>query len=301
MNKLTSYLSSFRLRTLPLSLSGILLGTLLAAADESFRLWPFCLAIATTLSLQILSNLANELGDLKKGTDNEQRLGPIRSIQSGALGINEFKQTIIIFILLSAVFGTALVFTAFDSLFSTSGVTMLLLGGASIIAAIKYTVGKNAYGYRGLGDLFVFLFFGLLSTAGAYFLMTHTLTPGIFLPASAIGLLSAGVLNMNNIRDIENDEHCGKRTIPVILGEKKAKTYHYLLVITALTSMLVYALLYNHGIKGLLFLATLPLFIFHLRQVSRNSGKALDPQLKILSLTTLLFALLAGFGQLISD
>lgn len=299
MNKLTSYLSSFRLRTLPLSLSGILLGTLLAAADGSFRPIPFYLAIATTLSLQILSNLANELGDLRKGTDNEQRLGPIRSIQSGTLGINEFKRTITIFILLSAVFGTALVFTAFDSLFSTAGVTMLLLGAASIIAAIKYTVGKNAYGYRGLGDLFVFLFFGLLSTAGAYFLMTHTLTPGIFLPASAIGLLSAGVLNMNNIRDIENDEHCGKRTIPVMLGEKKAKIYHYLLVTTALICITVYIQLHNHGIGRLLFLITLPLFGFHLYNVHQNSGKSLDPQLKFLSLTTLLLALLVGFGQLI--
>lgn len=297
--KLRYYIASFRLRTLPLSLSGILLGTLLALADGVFHLLPFCLAIATTLSLQILSNLANELGDLKKGTDNEQRLGPIRSIQSGALSMTEFKKTIGIFILLSLIFGTALVFTAFQSLFSSSGITMLILGAVSILAAIKYTVGKNAYGYRGLGDLFVFLFFGLLSTTGSYFLITHTLSAAIFLPASAIGLLSTGVLNMNNIRDIKNDAHCGKRTIPVMLGEKRAKIYHYLLILSALLCMAIYTYTYNHGSEGWLFLLTLPLFAYHLRYVHQHTGKSLDTQLKTLALTTLLFSLLAGIGQLL--
>lgn len=299
MNKLKYYIASFRLRTLPLSLSGILLGTLLAAADGTFHILPFCLAIATTLSLQILSNLANELGDLKKGTDNEQRLGPIRSIQSGALSIKEFQRIILLFVLLSIGFGTALVYTAFDSLFSTSGIVMLLLGAAAVIAAIKYTVGKNAYGYRGLGDLFVFLFFGLLSTAGAYFLMAHTLTPSIFLPASAIGFLSAGVLNMNNIRDIANDKQCGKRTIPVIIGERQAKTYHYFLILAALVCMTIYAGLHPHGLGGLLYLLTILPFAYHLHYVYQHSGKALDSQLKVLSLSTSLFALLAGFGQLL--
>lgn len=299
MNKLKYYISSFRLRTLPLSLSGILLGTLLAASGGAFRWLPFCLAVATTLSLQILSNLANELGDLKKGTDNEQRLGPIRSIQSGALGIKEFKRVIFLFVGLSLIFGTALVYTALDSLFTPAGLTMLILGAAAVIAAIKYTVGKNAYGYRGLGDLFVFLFFGLLSTCGAYFLMMHTLAASVFLPASAIGLLSAGVLNMNNIRDITNDAQCGKRTLPVMMGEKQAKTYHYFLILTALVCTTVYAGLHAGNRWGLLFLLTVPLFAWHLRCVYRCSGKALDPQLKVLSLTTLAFALLAGFGQVI--
>lgn len=299
MNKLKYYIASFRLRTLPLSLSGIVLGTLLAASGGSFRTLPFCLAIATTLSLQILSNLANELGDLKKGTDNEQRLGPIRSIQSGALTLQEFKNTIFLFVLLSVGFGTALVYTAFDSLFSTSGITMLLLGAAAVVAAIKYTVGKNAYGYRGLGDLFVFLFFGLLSTAGAYFLMAHTLTPFIFLPASSIGFLSVGVLNMNNIRDMVNDKQCGKRTIPVMIGEEKAKAYHFFLILAALVCMTIFAALHPHGLGGLLYLLTIPPLAHHLRYVHKHSGKALDTQLKVLALTTSLFALLAGFGQFI--
>lgn len=299
MNKLKYYLASFRLRTLPLSVSGILLGTLLAAANGSFHGIPFCLAIATTLSLQILSNLANELGDLKKGTDNEQRLGPIRSIQSGALTLKEFQKTIFLFILLSIGFGTALICTAFGSLFSTSGIIMLFLGTAAVISAIKYTVGKNAYGYRGLGDLFVFLFFGLLSTAGAYFLMAQSITPSLFLPASAIGLLSVGVLNMNNIRDIINDKQCGKRTIPVMIGEKNAKIYHYFLILSALVCMTIYAVSHPHGLGGLLYLLTIFPLAYHLHYVYKHSGKALDSQLKVLSLSTSLFALLAGFGQLI--
>lgn len=297
MNKARYYIASFRLRTLPLSLSGIFLGTLLAKADGFFLFVPFLLAVATTLSLQILSNLANELGDLQKGTDNEKRLGPIRSIQSGALTLTEFKRTIVVFIFLSAIFGCALIYTAFDSLLSRDGIIMLTLGLAAIIAAIKYTVGKNAYGYKGLGDLFVFLFFGLLSTAGSYFLMTRYLTPAIFLPASAIGLLSAGVLNLNNMRDIDNDRNCGKRTIPVMLGIRNAKVYHFILITVAWGCMAVYTGLRYQHLYNLVYLLSLPLFIMHLRKVTGNRGRSLDSQLKVLSISTLLFALLAGFGQ----
>lgn len=299
VKKLKHYIRSFRLRTLPLSISGILLGSLLAYAGGFFDTYCFILAIATTLSLQILSNLANELGDLKKGTDNENRLGPIRSIQSGALTIPEFYRVILLFVFLSVGFGTALVIYAFRSLLGTDSLIMLLLGATAIVAAIKYTVGEHAYGYRGLGDLFVFLFFGLLSTTGAWFLMTQYITTDIFLPASAIGLLSTGVLNMNNIRDIKNDTCCNKRTIPVMLGEKKAKVYHFFLIIGAFLCMAAYSLLHNNGILGFAFLLTLPLFALHLKSVAIYTGKELDKQLKFLSLSTLLFAVLAGIGQII--
>lgn len=293
MGKAKHYIASFRLRTLPLSLSGIILGISLAKADGYFHWLPCLLAIATTLSLQILSNLANELGDLQKGTDNSERLGPIRSIQSGALSLDEFKRTIIIFIILSVLFGAALVYTAFDSLFTRDGILMLALGAAAIIAAIKYTVGRNAYGYRGLGDLFVFLFFGLLSVMGAYFLMVRAVDIRVFLPASAIGMLSAGVLNLNNMRDIDNDRQCGKRTLPVMTGIPRAKAYHFALVIGAFACMALYACL--HTGSSFLFLFTLPLFILHLEKVIRNTGRALDAQLKVLSLSTLAFAVLGGF------
>lgn len=290
MSKAKHYITSFRLRTLPLSLSGIIAGTLLARAEGFFHTLPFILAVITTLCLQILSNLANELGDLQKGTDNGQRLGPIRSIQSGVLSQHEFRRTIALFILLSVISGGALVFSAFDSLFSYDGLIMLLLGGAAIVAAIKYTVGKNAYGYRGLGDLFVFLFFGLLSTTGAYFLMTHYVTAAIFLPASAIGLLASGVLNLNNMRDIDNDRICGKRTLPVILGIRNAKVYHFGLIIGAFICMITYTALHYETLSDFAFLITLPLFVIHLRKVVNEEGRALDPQLKVLSLSTLLFA-----------
>lgn len=297
MSKLKSYLASFRLRTLPLSLSGIFIGTLLAKADGYYRPLPFVLAIATTLCLQILSNLANELGDLQKGTDNARRLGPIRSIQSGALSLPEFKRTIGIFVLLCLIFGTTLVATAFGSLFSTDGLIMLGLGAAAILAAIKYTVGKNAYGYRGLGDLSVFLFFGLLSTLGAYFLMVHRLNFLVVWPAAAIGLLSTGVLNLNNMRDMENDAQCGKRTLPVMLGISRAKTYHCMLIAGAFACMTCYVAARYRSPLNLLYLLTLPVFLLHLRTVSRQEGRGLDPQLKVLSMATLIFALLAGFGQ----
>lgn len=297
MGKAKHYITSFRLRTLPLSLSGIFAGTLLAWNSGCFRWLPFVWAVMTTLCLQILSNLANELGDLQKGTDNARRLGPIRSIQSGALGIREFKRVIALFIALSAVCGTALVASAFGSLFSRDGVVMLLLGGASIIAAITYTVGKHAYGYHGLGDVFVFLFFGLLSVAGSYFLMTQEINAWVFLPASAVGLLSTGVLNLNNMRDVENDRVCGKRTLAVIWGIRAAKAYHCCLVGGAFLCMGIYAAAHYRGACNWLFAATLPLFIRHLQAVLTHTGRELDPQMKVLSFSTLLFALLAGWGQ----
>lgn len=298
MRKLKYYISSFRLRTLPLSVSGILAGSLLAYAGGAFDMRVFCLAMATTLSLQILSNLANELGDLKKGTDNENRLGPIRSVQAGALSGRELYRVMLLFVVLSLLFGANLIYFTFHSWLTIPGLVMLLLGGASVVAAIKYTVGENAYGYRGLGDLFVFLFFGLLSTVGSWFLMTHQVDPWIFLPAASIGLLSTGVLNMNNIRDIANDAHCGKRTIPVMLGEKRAKIYHFCLIAGAVICAVLYAVWhYNKGI-GFIFLLTLPLLFVHLRNVRRYSGRDLDIQLRFLALTTLLFALLVGLGQI---
>ncbi len=293
MNNAKYYISSFRPRTLPLSLSGIFLGTLLAKTDGFFHWLPFSLAVATTLCLQILSNLANELGDLQKGTDNSERLGPIRSIQSGALTLYEFKRTIVIFICLSICFGSALVYSAFDSIFNKESIIMLILGATAIIAAIKYTIGKNAYGYHGLGDIFVFLFFGLLSTMGAYFLMSHTVNMIVLLPASAIGFLSSGVLNLNNMRDIENDKNCGKNTLPVKLGIPLAKIYHFFLIINAFICMSVYVSLRPES--HFFYLLTLPFFILHLIKVFQDTGRDLDPQLKILSLSTLLFSLLGGF------
>ncbi len=323
MKKIQAYIESFRLRTLPLSISGVILGGFLASATENAGsavsiTVPFVLAIVTTLCLQILSNLANEWGDMQKGTDNTDRLGPIRSIQSGTLTKNEFKNTIIVFILLSILSGLALLYFSFGSLFETESLVMLGLGALAIVAAIKYTVGKGAYGYYGLGDLFVFLFFGLVSVCGSYFVIAHTFNIELLLPAAAIGMLSVGVLNLNNMRDIENDAQCGKRTIPVMIGIGKARIYHCFLIIGSLICLLVYAELQCHALNHLhtfgkhsffenytlcsnfLFLIAAPIMALHTRRVFGFEGRQLDGELKVLSLSTLLVAILFGVGQLIS-
>lgn len=297
MKKLKYSVRSFRLRTLPLSVAGILLGSMLAAGDGFFNTSVFVLAILTTLCLQILSNIANDLGDTLKGTDNEQRLGPIRALQAGVLTPRDYWRLIRIFALLSITSGVTLICVAFRSL-TYASVIMLLLGGAAIIAALKYTMGKNPYGYRGLGDLFVFLFFGLLSTLGAYFLMRHSIGCLLLLPATALGFLTTAVLNVNNLRDMENDARCGKNTIPVKIGEKKARIYHCILIGGAFLCMTLYALFHPNGIGGFLFFLSLPFFSIHLSKMLTLSGKSLDPQLKFLSVSTLLFALLSGAGQI---
>ena len=300
MSKVRAYITSFRLRTLPLSLSGVLLGSLLAASDGYFKMTTFVWAMLTTVALQILSNLANEVGDLTKGTDNEHRLGPIRSAQSGALSMREMVQAMIVFGVIAIITGSLLIYEAFRDLLNWKSIALFIAGGASIVAAVKYTVGKSAYGYRGLGDLFVFIFFGVVSVMGSYFAMSGVLPWICVLPAAAIGFLSSGVLNMNNIRDIENDSVCGKRTIPVILGIQGAKIYHFVITLLAVICLVLYSMLHSAGWTGYLFLLTLPLLVMHLKSVYRGEGRALDSQLKFLSITTLLIALLLGFGQFLS-
>ena len=300
MSKVRAYITSFRLRTLPLSLSGVLLGSLLAASDGYFKTTTFVWAMLTTVALQILSNLANEVGYLTKGTDNEHRLGPIRSAQSGALSMREMVQAMIVFGVIAIITGSLLIYEAFRDLLNWKSIALFIAGGASIVAAVKYTVGKSAYGYRGLGDLFVFIFFGVVSVMGSYFAMSGVLPWICVLPAAAIGFLSSGVLNMNNIRDIENDSVCGKRTIPVILGIQGAKIYHFVITLLAVICLVLYSMLHSAGWTGYLFLLTLPLLVMHLKSVYRGEGRALDSQLKFLSITTLLIALLLGFGQLLS-
>ena len=299
--KIKAYIVSFRLRTLPLSLSGVILGALLAAADGYFNGYTFAWALLTTMALQILSNLANEVGDLDKGTDNERRLGPIRSAQSGALSKREMIRAMVVVGGIAVVTGSLLVYEAFRDLLDWKSLTLLLAGAASIVAAVKYTVGRDAYGYKGLGDLFVFIFFGLVSVVGSYFAMSGQFPCIILLPAAAVGWLSAGVLNMNNIRDMENDAVCGKRTLPVKLGLKGAKRYHYVIMTLAMSAMLLYTLMHPAGWSGYLFLLAYPLLLAHLGRVVRGQGKALDSELKRLSLASLLMSLLCGFGQILGN
>lgn len=299
MSKIKTWIKSFRLRTLPLSLSGVILASMIAYSNHKFSIYTCAFALTTTLFLQILSNLANDLGDTLKGTDNINRKGPQRAMQTGIISINEMKVMIAIFGLLSAISGLLLIIFSFESLISKNSLYMLLLGGLAITAAIKYTLGKKAYGYHSMGDIFVFIFFGLASVVGTYFLHTAEIPALIILPATSIGLLSVAVLNMNNIRDIENDKLCGKNTIAVVLGENKAKIYHYLLIALSFISLQIYFItIISISASLVLFIAYCPLVI-HLYKVYKLTGVELDPQLKLLSLSTFFIALVSGIISII--
>lgn len=240
-NSLRIWVDAARPKTLPLALVSILTGSVLAFSVGSWS-WPVTgLAFLTATLLQILSNLANDYGDALKGTDNEQRLGPMRAIQSGAVSLADMKQAMIINVLLTIVSGLALVFYALDS--AQSIAAFLALGVLAILAAIAYTVGNKPYGYVGLGDVSVFIFFGLLGVSGSYFLHTGQIEWRLLLPSLGCGLLAVSVLNINNMRDIENDALCGKRTVVVRLGQQRAKIYHLLLLVGALCAFASYLLL----------------------------------------------------------
>lgn len=296
--KLKYYISSLRLRTLFLSASGIVFGGLMAASHNYFSWTIFLLSLLTAVSLQILSNLANELGDYQKGTDGTQRTGPIRSLQQGGLTVQQLKKMIYFFIALSMIFGVLLLLFSFDSILNPKAMVMLILGAACIFASIYYTVGKHPYGYYGWGDIFVFIFFGWVGVVGTYFLLTQSLDKMILLPASSIGFLATAVLNLNNIRDVENDKNSHKKTICVRLGEKKGKYYHAALIVCAIITMLIYNILIKGGVCHFLFVLLIPLFVFHIIFVFKNSGKLLDKHFPILVMGSFLWAFLAGIGLL---
>lgn len=299
MTSVKTWIGAFRLRTLPLSMASIILGSLLAYYTGGFDWWVFVLALFTTLFLQILSNLANDYGDSKNGIDNTTRVGPQRTVQSGLIPAKKMKTMIISVIILALVSGSALVFIGIKGENFWYVLLFLVLGLVAIVSAIKYTVGKNPYGYRGLGDLFVFVFFGLAGVVGTFYLHTNTLSPDIFLPATSIGLLSVGVLNLNNMRDQVSDKNSGKKTLVVILGSDKAKIYHIVLLAGAILSGLIFSFMHFHTPYQFLFLITLPFLIVNIREVLLNTiPKELDPELRKLAIATLIFAFSFGIGFL---
>ncbi len=260
------WLDAARPKTLPLALVSILTGSVLAFSSHHFSLSVAVLAFITATLLQILSNLANDYGDAVKGTDNEARLGPTRAIQSGAVTPKTMKQAIIVNVILTMVAGLVLVLHAlnnWESILAFMGLGLLAIG-----AAIAYTVGNKPYGYVGLGDISVFTFFGLLGVAGTYFLHTGIVDLSLILPAIGCGLLAVAVLNINNMRDIENDERCGKRTVAVRLGQKRAKQYHFILLAGAVAAFIAYLLLQPSPIWVMLpFLLSLMVTFKHGRAV----------------------------------
>lgn len=298
-NKIKTWLNAFRLRTLPLSIAGILTGSMLALSVEKFDLLLFLLALATVLFLQILSNLANDLGDSLKGTDNDQRVGPTRAVQSGEISRAAMKRAVQLFAVLSLSTGIPLAILGTKGLPFEAMVTFIFLALACVFAAIMYTMGKKAYGYQGLGDVFVFLFFGILSVCGIFILMTKEWDSIILLPASTIGFLSTAVLNLNNMRDIENDAKSGKNTLVVRMGSEKAKIYHSFLILTPLLLILLFS--YQSTTWGYLFgLLIFIVLLPHLLKVWKTKQpKELDPELKKVALSTFVYALIMTVWVLI--
>ena len=295
-----AFIKAARLRTLPLSLSGIIVGSFLAYADGYFD-WRICmLAMVTTIGFQVLSNFANDYGDGIKGTDNADRIGPKRALQSGEISPNQMLTVIKMTGFITFLIALLLIYLSFGKEHILFFFLFLAFGIASIAAAIKYTMGKKAYGYSGYGDIFVFLFFGWLSVVGSYFLYTKVLDVTVFLPATTVGLLSVGVLNLNNMRDRESDTKANKKTLVVKIGDEFAKYYHYYLLIASFLLALIYVMLHYRSPKQFLFvIAFIPIFK-HLYTVYKNTdAKELDPELKKLALSTFLFAILFGLGHII--
>mgnify|MGYP003402316836 FL=1 len=296
------WIEAARLRTLPLSVSGIIVGSMYALANptddvltptEVFNWKLFAFAIITTLGLQILSNFANDYGDGIKGTDNEDRVGPKRTIQSGVITPRAMKSAIILTSGLTLFSAIYLIYLAFGAQNLGYSIFYLILGIAAIASAIRYTVGNSAYGYRGFGDVFVFVFFGLVSTLGVNFLYSKQMDAILILPATAIGFLSVAVLNLNNMRDEASDRKSGKNTLVVKMGIENAKKYHYFLIIGAMVLVLIFALLSHFHFDQYLFLiAYLPL-VKHLITVYNNqNNKLLDPELKKVALSTFALSVL---------
>ena len=297
MSKFSSWINAARLRTLPLSISGICVGSSVAAHQGYFDIAIFSLALGTTLGLQILSNFANDYGDGVKGTDNEDRIGPERAIQSGLITHKEMLQAIIVTAIATLFLAVLLIYASFGTEKLLSSLIFFFLGIASIIAAIKYTVGNSAYGYRGMGDIFVFIFFGIVAVYGSYYLYTHDHDWISLFPAISIGLLSASVLNINNLRDRASDEKAGKITLVVKLGESKAKDYHYSLILGALMFMVIYTVINSTELNDFIYLVAYIPLVFHLRRVVKNHDpKLLDPELKIVALSTFGISLLFALG-----
>lgn len=286
-----------RLRTLPLSTGGVLLGILLAVADWKVDPLVAVLIILTTVSLQVLSNLSNELGDVLRGTDTAERQGPEYGLNGGGMTIQEMKTLIGVFIGLCVVFGTLMTWRAFGTLWDLTAVMILLLGAAAIMGAMKYTLGNNPYGYRAKGDFYVFLFFGLVAVLGAYFVCTKGLGLHwkLLLPAAGVGCFSVGVLNVNNIRDMKTDA-ANRVTVAIKLGAHNARIYQTVLIGLGWAFMIAYCLLCWPSWWHWIWVITLPLYIKHLHMIWTREDRALDPALPLLVMTTFGLCLLMGLG-----
>ena len=304
---MTDWIKAARLRTLPLSISGIIMGSFIARwkllqNGETWDITIFALALLVTLLYQVLSNYANDYGDGLKGTD-KNRIGEAeqRAVASGKISASQMRNAVILFALLSLVATFYLLYKAFFPNFINEFYTFIGLGVACILAAIGYTVGKKPYGYLGLGDIMVFIFFGLVSVCGSYFLFTKSFDWDILLPASAIGLLSAAVLNLNNMRDIENDEKSGKKTLALRLGFKNAMIYEMIILVLPPILVLMYMMINHLQEQGkyyafIFFVTVFPLMSLRRKIMAVKEPKELDPFLKQVAMITFVMSILVAIG-----
>lgn len=296
---MNAWLSAFRLRTLPLSLSCIGMAGFLAAANGSFNGSTFLLCCLTTIFLQVLSNLANDYGDSINGADHSGRKGPQRAVQSGAISASQMKAAVIVFTGLSLASGISLLLLVFG-LDWNALLFFLALGLLCIAAAIAYTVGRKPYGYAGLGDLSVLIFFGLVGVLGSLYLFTRELNWSEVLPALCCGFFSIAVLNINNIRDIESDKEAGKYSIPVRIGKQNAILYHWVLLVAGFTSAFAYTLLHFQSLWQFLFVPVVALMVRNGLAVTKLPSEKLDPWLRQMAVSTLLFVLTFGIGLILA-
>lgn len=288
-----SWISALRPRTLFLAAATTLCGSAIAYSTNRFSVAVFILTLLIAIVLQLLSNLANDLGDYQHGTDiTGERVGPKRTVQSGAITPQQMKAAIKLTISVAAVIGVLLIYVALQFMNIKYVVGFLILGMACIIAAIKYTAGSNPYGYKGLGDLFSFIFFGPVAVVGTYFLHTHSFDFMPWLPAIGLGLLTAAVLNINNMRDLDNDKKSGKITIPVRIGLKNAKRYHAFLTFGGIFCFILYSIIYSHHWYQFLYMVNFLLFIKILINIyNTKDNRLLDPYLKQTSLSTFILSI----------
>ena len=294
-----SWIEAFRLRTIPLSISGICMGSFLAFNSGQSDYSLFFISLLTTILFQILSNLANDLGDSLKGTDNENRVGPKRTVQSGKISVNQMKMAVLITSIISLISASLLIYLAKENMSSKMVFSYLILACFCIVAAITYTVGKKAYGYYGLGDLMVFLFFGLVGVMGSNTLYTKEIDWLLLFPATTIGCLSTAVLNLNNMRDIENDAISNKNTLVVKLGLDRAKIYHITLLGIAFISLTLFSVVKQNYWIIMGCLPLLLLFKHGKYVISNNTPADFDPELKKVAITTFFVSLFTGLGLLI--
>ncbi|MPR35776.1 1,4-dihydroxy-2-naphthoate polyprenyltransferase [Salmonirosea aquatica] len=294
------WIEAARPRTLPLALSCILMGCFLAYADGAFDGWIAVLSVLTTIFLQVLSNFANDYGDAVSGKDSDLREGPRRAVHAGQITASAMRNAIIWFSVLSLVSGIGLLYVALHNAPARVFWIFLGIGLACIAAAITYTAGKRPYGYVGLGDVSVLIFFGWVGVLGTYYLHTLIWNWDLLLPATSCGLFAVAVLNINNIRDIESDRATGKNSIPVRLGRDRAVIYHWLILLAGMSCVLLYTATHFTHYTQLFFLLSFPLFVRNGLAISRlRKASELDPYLKQMALSTLLFVVLFGVGLVV--